>query len=194
MHWVHLLSEGSEVQILPGVPAATKSCDFVAVIFLSAGHFSPFFSKKIRHFSNGTGTVCPADSSNAGERFKIKACKGHKSEEVIAWFCQTGTIVKRICRVILFLSYKLWTVWFLAEAVHASAFLFSQSALPYPLKTAEKRCFYTFTRIYKPLFGFIIGKIFSTFFEKNFYKMVSLFPISEGVILARAPSGTLKTE
>ena len=82
----------------------------------------------------------------------------------------------------------------MAEAVHASAFLFSQSALPYPLKTAEKRCFYTFTRIYKPLFGFIIGKIFSTFFEKNFYKMASLFPISEGVILARAPSGTLKTE
>ena len=34
----------------------------------------------------------------------------------------------------------------------------------------------------------------SDFFEKNFYKMVSLFPISEGVILARAPSGTLKTE
>ena len=73
-------------------------------------------------------------------------------------------------------------------------FLFSQSALPYLLKTAEKRCFYTFTRIYNPLFDFIIGKIFSTFFEKTFYKMASLFPISEGVILSRAPSGTLKTE
>ena len=72
--------------------------------------------------------------------------------------------------------------------------LFFQSALPYLLKTAEKRCFYTFTWIYNPLFHFIIGKIFSTFFEKNFYKMASLFPISEGVILARAPSGTLKTE
>lgn len=99
-----LLSEGSEVQILPGVPAATKSCDFAAVIFLSAGHFLPFFSKKIRHFSNGTGTVCPTDSSNAGERFKIKAYQAHKSEEVIVWFCQTGIIVKRVSRVILFLS------------------------------------------------------------------------------------------
>ena len=44
----------------------------------------------------------------------------------------------------------------MAEAVHASAFLFSQSALPYLLKTAEKRCFYTFTRIYNPLFCFIL--------------------------------------
>ena len=102
-----LLSEGSEVQILPGVPAATKSCDFAAVIFLSAGHFSPFFSKKIRHFSNGTGTVCPADSSNAGERFKIKACKAHKSEETMVWLCRTGTVVKRISRVILFLSIQI---------------------------------------------------------------------------------------
>ena len=42
----------------------------------------------------------------------------------------------------------------MAEAVHASAFLFSQSALPYLLKAAEKRCFYTFTWIYNPLFGF----------------------------------------
>ena len=110
----------------------------------------------------------------------------------MVWLCRTGTVVKRISRVILFLSYKLRTVWFSAEAAHASAFLFSQSALPYLLKTAEKRCFYTFTWIYNPLFRFIIEKIFSTFFEKNFYKTASLFPISEGVILARAPSGDLE--
>ena len=53
---------------------------------------------------NWTDTVCPTDSSNAGERFKIKAYQAHKSEEVIVWFCQTGTIVKRISRVIPFLS------------------------------------------------------------------------------------------
>ena len=92
------------------MPAATKSCDFAAVIFLSAGHFPAVFSKKIQHFSNGTGTVCPADSSNAGERFKIKAYQGHKSEELVGWLDLTGTIVKRISRVILFLSYKLRTV------------------------------------------------------------------------------------
>lgn len=102
-----LLSEGSEVQILPGVPTAAKSCDFAAVIFLSTGHFSPFFSKKIRHFSNGTGTVCPTDSSNTGERFKIKACKAHKSEETMVWLCRTGTVVKRISRAILFQSIQI---------------------------------------------------------------------------------------
>ena len=160
------------------MPTATKSCDFAAVIFLSAGHFSPFFSKKIRHFSNGTGTVCPADSSNAGERFKIKACKAHKSEEVVGWLCRTGTVVKRISRVILFQSIQIKQFDFWSKQSMLRLFLFSQSALPYLLKTAEKRCFYTFTWIYNPLFGFIIGKIFSTFFEKNFYKTASLFPIT----------------
>ena len=38
-----LLSEGSEVRILPEVPTATELCDFVAVIFLSGGHFPPVF-------------------------------------------------------------------------------------------------------------------------------------------------------
>lgn len=152
------------------MPAATKSHDFVAAIFLSGGLFSAFFSKKIRHFSNGTGTVCPADSSNAGERLKIKAYQAHKSEEVIVWLCRTGTVVKRISRVILFQSIHIKQFDFWSKQSMLRLFCFPNQPCHIYLRPQKSDAFILlpgFTILYLALSS---GKFFQLFLKKPFTK------------------------
>ena len=176
------------------MPTATKSCDFAAVIFLSAGHFSPFFSKKIRHFSNGTGTVCPADSSNAGERFKIKACKVHKSEETMVWLCRTGTVVKRISRVILFQSIQIKQFDFWSKQSMLRLFCFPNQPCHIYLRPKKSDAFILllgFTILY---FALSSGKFFQLFLKKTFTKRPPYSQLVKGSFFRGLLRGTLKTE
>ena len=76
-----LLSEGSEVQILPGVPTATKSCDFAAVIFLSGDHFPSFFLRKSGIFLMGRVQYVPPILLIQGKGSKLKPVKVTKARK-----------------------------------------------------------------------------------------------------------------